>query len=341
MTATRWLISRLVPAILLVAAGGILAGLFRSTMTFLPGIAGMAAGGVLGWLTGRLAREDPGEIMGFGLRAGLALGAGVLFETLGAVTVSILHTRPGEAPLRWLSGVLDGHRGEPFFGISHYSLQSVSGRLDGGWWLGFVVLDLLLFAALFLVSHGAGSSPDEEVLEDDEGPDAPETLEPEPEPPLPAAPATSRIPGGALVFGIFVGLSMAALIVTQQVWSARSAPAYGPQAHEAAAELAGPWVFGQEASFLGSGSTGRRFTLSRGPRGDLAGRGGSGFLLTLAPRRDGTWTGRLVVPGRAAFAVVVVPSDDGEALRFVLRRDLGAGPPMLEVTAHRLPMTGE
>jgi len=166
MTVSRWLVRRILPVLVLVTVGGIVAGVFRAAETFLPGIIGMAAGFVLGWLAGRPARNDPDEANGFGARVGRALGAGVLFETVAPLTVSALFARPGEGPLSWLRGVLGGYRGELFYGASGASLQSVSGRLLGGSWLFFVAVDLLLFAFLFLVSHGVASSRREDEAEE-------------------------------------------------------------------------------------------------------------------------------------------------------------------------------
>jgi len=335
MTTTRWLIRRLVPYVLLVIAGGIVAGFVRKAGVFLPGISGMAAGGVLGWLTGRLARKDPEETKGFGLRGGLTLGAGVLHETVAAVTVSVLSAKPGDGPLRWLGSVLSGYGGEPFYGISRYSLQSVSGRLQGGSWLFFVLVDFLLFAFLFLVSNGAGSSPDEEdEREGTVSQDAGEAPEP---PPLPETPATASGPRGILVFGIFAAVTVASLIVPQRMWSARTGPDIGPRSHAVAARLAGPWVFGPEASFLGSREADRTFTISYGPGGRLAGlASGSGkFLFTLEPRLDGSYHGSLVLGEDTAFSLSMRPSGPKDELRFAFFRYMGSGPRIYTVSARR------
>jgi len=342
MTSSGWMIRRVAPFVGIVGAAAVTGGVVRGLGLFLPGIAGMVAGCATGWLAGRLTRNDLEERDGFGLRAGLATGAAVLWAALGAATVSLLATRDGEGPLHWLSGVLRGSRGELFFGFSRGSFQGISGRLEGGWWLGFVALDALLFAALFLVSFGTGVSPDEDgTIEDDDGGEEPPKAELAEPPPLPVAPAIG--PGGVAVFAVFLAVSLAALVVPQGLWSARTGPARGPAARAVAAEMRGLWIFGPGASFLGSGEDCRTFRLVSGTGGELAGVSvpPGRFLLSLEPRRDGSYSGGLVVPATVAFDLRMLPSEGGGELRFVFSRPGGAGLSRFEVIARRLPTVGE
>ncbi len=365
------MLRRLLPFTLLVGAGGAVSGLIRGIGLFLPGLAGLAGGALLGWLAGRIARGDPEENDSFGLRVGLALGTAALWATAGAVTVSLMKAGPGDGPLGWLSGVLSGHGGELFYGFSRNSFQSVSGLLAGAWWIGFAALDSLLFAALFLVSYGAGVSPDENELEgeeEDEGGgseaeqaaiagadetgleaapaagaeedhDAVEALSRESSEPSdsPGGPPVDRHPGGLLVFAFLAVVSAAILVLPHELWARRTAPATGADARAMASAIAGRWVFGPGAPFLGSGEEERTFTLVPGSRGKLAGTGqGAGsYLLTLEPRCEGTFTGRLVIPGTAAHDLLVRPAEDGETLHFTLSRPTEAGPGHWTVTAHR------
>ncbi|HHQ48941.1 MAG TPA: hypothetical protein ENK19_08690 [Acidobacteria bacterium] len=334
MTAGGWLVRRILPAVVLVTAGGVAAGFFRGLGLFLPGLTGMAAGLVLGWLAGRPARNDPGEDGGFGARAGLALGAGLLFETAAALTVSALFARTGEGPLEWLHGVLSGYRGELFLGVSRGSLQSVSGRLEGGAWIFFVLVDLLLFAFLFLIGHGVASSPP-----DDDEESAGDEAWADPEPPeIPGQPAGFR-PRGTVAFALLTAVAVAAVVVPPRLWPDVYRARPEALSSTAAAGLTGSWVFGPGAPFLGPDDAHRTFTLSTTSYGPLMGRAsGSGtFLMSLTPAANGGFWGTLFLgkDRSTRLSVHMQPSPDRRELRFTLFQLEGTALRRTMLLAHR------
>jgi len=313
---------RILPAVLLAVLGAVLIGFVRAWTLFVPGIFGMAAGGVGGWLAGRFARRRASDSSVFSDRLGLSLGAGTLYGVISAVTVSVLSAGVFEAPLAWLSGVLKGLRHEWFFGISRGSLQTVGGGLDGGWWVFFVVLDAALFAFLFLVGLGAGEFPSP----DDEGEENDGDTEDEDFPGEPVAPGR-----GSRAFVPCVVLAILALLLPSW-WSAPGTPRRGPSA----ASLAGSWRMEPSKLFGNDPDGSVSFRILTGLRNDLMvmTEDGDRFSMLLSPRRDGVWEGTMIVGGRRLLPVRMHP-DGKDALRFAVDRDTPFGTEELLLSATR------
>ncbi|MCD4751407.1 MAG: hypothetical protein K8R59_18725 [Thermoanaerobaculales bacterium] len=315
-TFSRYLLRRLLPCVLIVLAGAVVMGFARVFVLFIPGIMGMIAGGVLGWATGRVGRGDPEEVWTFGHRMGLALGAGLLYGVGTAVVVSVVNTGTMGLPLDWLADVVAGTEGEYFVGASKNSFQSVEGELSGAWWLIFSIVDGLLFSFLFLVTTGIGWSPDDgsedDSVEEDIG-----GFESVP-PPLPLAPGRAAPHFGLISFGFFVVVSLGAL-VGPAVWPFLGlSPGAEISGERLISELQGDWIFGEEATFLGRTEAERSFTLQRGLRTELVGFSAvsANFMLTVEPRRDGVFEGRLNLRGRDLLYLRMRPSDDRSELAF-------------------------
>ncbi len=330
ITTGSWLLRRFPPALLVVAASGLVAGLFRAHVLFLPGLAGMATGGLAGWLVGRLARRDPEEAYSFGFRSGLALGATALYGSMGLLMASLRDPGTALRPLEWIERVLGGRAGEPFFGISRYSLQTQSGTLEGGWWLLFFLLDLVLFAVLFLLAFGTGQSPD-----DVEGTGEGETVN---EGDRRAAAPGGAGPRGALAFVLFAAAALAIMVAPGRVRGTTGGPPpAGAAAGPAVAALQGRWVAGGGASFLGSSERVRTFFLTESGPGELGGASldRSWYLVGLRPSEDGGLEGLLHVPRGATYRVRIrPPAATGELLVSVVWSSTD-GPVDLGFTARR------
>ncbi len=333
LTPAAWLSRRFPPALAAVAAGALAAGLFRSYALFLPGLAGMATGGLAGWFVGRLARRDPEESYTFGFRAGLALGAAALYGAVGVLMASLRDPRTFLQPLPWIGRVLRGRAGECFFGFSGYSFQSVSGLLGGGWWLLFFLVDLLLFAALFLVSFGVGQNPDD--VEGEEDGDDTCTEEPE------MAPASGSGPRGGPVFLLFAGAALAVLTVPGWVRSTPgvSSPSPAPVPSEAGtALLRGRWIVDGEATILGRGEEARTFSLISPSPGELGGFSldRSWYLVGLKPSTGGAFDGALHIPGGDTYRLSVRPAPGSDRLLFTVYWSAASGRMDFRFTARRI-----
>jgi hypothetical protein len=147
-----WLFRIGLPLILLAAAVGALAGAARWAVGFIPGIQGMLVGGVLAGLAGRRARLEDARLWGGGQRFWLWLNMLLTCGFVALATLSILQAPPLAGPLEWLADVAHGHASEPFFGVR--AINPIHALLGGGWWIGFNVLDLVLFFFLGLVVLG-------------------------------------------------------------------------------------------------------------------------------------------------------------------------------------------
>jgi hypothetical protein len=148
-----WLFRIGLPLVLLAAAVGAAAGAARWAVGFIPGMQGMLTGGVLGWLAGRRARREDVRIWGGGQRFWLWLNLTLTCALAGLAVLSVLRTPPLAGPLEWLGDVTGGYAREAFFGAR--AIDPVHGTLSGGWWIGFNVLDIVLFFFLGILVLGA------------------------------------------------------------------------------------------------------------------------------------------------------------------------------------------
>ncbi len=311
----HWLFRRFLPYVLIVAVATIIAGFTRGFILFVPGIMGMAVGGVVGWIAGRIGRSDPETVWTFSLRVGLTLGAALFFGIGTAAVVSIINTGTMGLPLDWLAGVVAGTEGEYFFGSSRNSFQNVEGVLTGVWWFVFSFVDVLLFSLLFLVTLGVGLSPDDET-EDGQFEDDGEC--PELPPPLPMEPGRTVPPLGLITFALFAVLGFGSL-VGLAMWPSLGVLADAEDSgSRLLSELQGDWTFGEEAAFLGKTEAERSFTLQRGLGTELVGFAAvpTHFMLSMEMRRDGVFEGRFNLGGRGLFSLRMRPSDDRSELAF-------------------------
>jgi len=331
----HWLLRRLLPYVLIVVAATVIAGFARGLILFIPGIMGMAFGGLLGWTAGRIGRSDPETVWTFPLRVGLTLGAALFFGIGTAAVVSFINTPNMGLPLDWLAGVVGGTEGEVFFGTSRNSFQNVEGVLTGVWWFVFSILDMLLFSFLFLVTLGVGLSPDDGT---EDGPFEEDGEPLELPPPLPMEPGRTVQPLGLITFALFAILGFGAL-VGLAVWPSLGVPA---DAEDSGArllsELQGDWAFGEEAAFLGKTEAERTFTLQRGLGAELAGFSAvpTHFMLSMEMRRDGVFEGRINLGGRGLFSLRMRPSDDRNELDFSVDLWSATGRAERSLTARRV-----
>jgi len=331
----HWLLRRLLPFVLIIVVATVIAGFARGLILFIPGIMGMAFGGLLGWTAGRIGRSDPETVWTFPLRVGLTLGAALFFGIGTAAVVSFINTPNMGLPLDWLAGVVGGTEGEVFFGTSRNSFQNVEGVLTGVWWFVFSILDMLLFSFLFLVTLGVGLSPDDDnedgSFDDDGGiPGSP--------PPLPLEPGHSAPPLGFITFALFAILTLGAL-VSLAMWPVLGATANtGASEAHLLSELQGDWTFGEEAAFLGKTEEERTFTLQRGLGAELAGFSAvpTHFMLSMEMRRDGVFEGRINLGGRGLFSLRMRPSQDRNELSFSVDLWSATGRAERSLTARRI-----
>lgn len=341
MTSASWLFRRFLPCLLLVAAGTVAVGLVRGLVLYVPGILGMAAGGLLGWLCGRIGRSDPEDLWSFENRVWLALGAALLYAVGTAATVSVLRAGLMGAPLEWLVDVVHGSEGELFAGHSTNSFQSVSGTLHGAWWLVFGAVDTLLFAFLFLVLTMVGVFSDPQAEEaDGEGEAARAEIESDSSPPTPIDQPSLR--AGRLGFAGFAAATAAVLLGLHFAPVLATSAASGRTPDEIYQGLQGEWQLDEAASFLGAAPEERRFTLSRVFTDELAGIPADPphFMLTLKRRPDGIFEGRLMVRGADVLPVRMRPSEDLNTLELVVDWWGPGGRSERRLTARRLPGAG-
>ena len=329
MTASRWIVSRLLPCAMIILLGSLASGVFRALTLFIPGITGMIAGGVLGWLTGSLGRGDPEIAWSFTNRVWLALGAGLLWAIANVSVVSILNAGIFGLPFDWLSEVASGFEDELFIGFSTNSYQATGGGISGFWWFLFVIIDGLLFAFLFLVTTMVGWGGGRE----EDG---------EPATPPPLHPERGLVPLPVVSFGMLATLSLGTLLLLS-MWPIFGSPAgAGSSADQLIAELEGNWVFGEEASFIGDTREARSFRLVRGLGTELAGfsTAPATFALSLRPRRDGVFDCHLTMPVIGMRQVRMQPSEDRNELVLLIDIWTPNGKIEKRILAHRVGSHG-
>lgn len=157
----EWVQFRVAPTAALAVILGVVTGYARTQMGFIVGIQGMVAGGIMGYLSGRLGRGDPQIDWTCGRRVRMLVWIIVLFTGFHLGTLSAVHSTGVDGPLEWLGDVLKGYDGEPFFGARRHG-SAVVGKVDEVWWVVFQVTDLGLFAFLALVFQGIGYFPERE-----------------------------------------------------------------------------------------------------------------------------------------------------------------------------------
>ncbi|SDN99568.1 hypothetical protein SAMN04488516_11525 [Desulfonauticus submarinus] len=129
-------------------------GLIRGLFCFFPGIGGMIAGSIEGWISGKVSKVSEINLINFGQRLKfLALAVGI-YCIVSVYISGFFRSGPDATIGNWLLSILDGYKQEPFIGVSRYSAQVVEGGLKGPWWLFFIFLDGICFAFLFLISYG-------------------------------------------------------------------------------------------------------------------------------------------------------------------------------------------
>lgn len=157
MTTVTWLIKRFSPILAITLAVAVGLAFFRAANVFLIGLQGMAAGELIGWLAGRLGRQDPAAYMDFRQRCWFGLSMAVVYLITHLVCLSALNAGPADTPLYWLEEVMQGFQQEEFSSAGRF--EAVQGKMEGRWWVFMNVLDAGLFWFLFLGLCVAGLSP--------------------------------------------------------------------------------------------------------------------------------------------------------------------------------------
>lgn len=158
ISATGWLIKRFLWALLITMAVSIGQAYFRVSGVFLIGFQGMATGALIGWLVGRLGRQDPGVYWAFNQRCWLGVSMAVAYMIIHLVTLSILNAGPVDTPLYWLGEIMQGFQKEEFASSGRF--QAIQGKMEGGWWVCMNILDAGLFWFLFIALCVVGVCPD-------------------------------------------------------------------------------------------------------------------------------------------------------------------------------------
>ena len=157
----EWIQFRFAPIAALAVILGVVTGYARTQMGFIIGIQGMVAGGIMGYLSGRLGRGDPLVDWTCGRRLRMLVWITVLFAGFHLGTLSAIHSTGVSGPLEWLGDVLKGYESEPFFGARRHG-SAVVGKVDEVWWVVFQLTDLGLFAFLSIAFQAIGFFPDKE-----------------------------------------------------------------------------------------------------------------------------------------------------------------------------------
>jgi hypothetical protein len=165
MTAPAWAVKRFLPVLLVTA--GVATGLayFRASGVFLIGFQGMFAGGMLGWMAGRLGRKDPGAYWSFNQRCWLGVSMMVVYSVMHLVALSMLKAGPVDTPLYWIEEVMQGFQGEEFLSSGRFQVHE--GKIEGGWWIFMNLLDAGLFWFLFIAFCVVGVCPDKAEEQED------------------------------------------------------------------------------------------------------------------------------------------------------------------------------
>ena len=337
MSNGQFVLRRLLPFVVGTLVLSVMFGLGRATVLFVPGIFGMMAGGVLGYATGRVGRGDPLRLWLFPTRAGVTLGATLLYTVVSVAVVAIINSMPLGLPIEWIGDVLAGRDSELFVGYSVNSYQSTGGPLTGAWWVVFMAVDALLFAFLFLIMTGVGYSPDdgEEEFDEEEYADHEAPVENLAPPPLPFDSKPPRL--GTLSFAAFA-LCATAVVVVVAAWPQVAVLAGAePTPRVTAGQLQGEWIFGPEAVFLGRSDEARSFTGSMGLGREFAGfsKVESQFMISMEPRRDGVYEGRIYVRQRDILTARMRPSADLSELVFLVDWPTRNGMEQVEIRASR------
>ena len=114
MRPWEWLLRRFCPILALSAAVGIVVGILRGGMPFIPGIQGMAVGLAIGWAAGWLGRNDPPKYLSIGQRFFFGIASACVFTAATLLTMGVTQAAPFEGPIEWLGEVSSGFIREPF-----------------------------------------------------------------------------------------------------------------------------------------------------------------------------------------------------------------------------------
>ncbi|MBN2314575.1 MAG: hypothetical protein JXM79_11645 [Sedimentisphaerales bacterium] len=158
MAGISWVLKRFLPVLLITLGASIGLAFFRASQVFLIGLQGMLAGGVLGWIAGRIGRKDPGVYWSFQQRCWLGVSVTVVYLAAHLVALSWLKAGPVDTPLYWLGEVVRGFHEEHF--VSTGRFQGYQGKIEGGWWVVMTVVDAGLFWFLFIALCVVGVCPD-------------------------------------------------------------------------------------------------------------------------------------------------------------------------------------
>jgi len=315
-----WMTRRVLPFVLILVSAAVMGGLLRGAVLFVPGIAGMAVGGLTGYLCGRLGRDDSEACWGFSERGWMTLGAGVLYGVVTVATVSVLNVGAMGIPLEWLGDVVEGFRGELFAGWSKNSYQSVGGSLEGAWWIIFNLVDAALFMFLFLVTTGIGAAP-EGSDEGDESADDAQGAEREDQPAAPAPIDARPLRSGLLTATSCLAVAVLSIVVLWYWPLLAFGAAGGRDAQPPLAGFQGEWVFGEGASFLGSTEPELHFTVSTGRMGELRCFSAveAQYLISMDRQPDGSFHGLLFLRENNMLGIRMRASEEGDELVFVVK----------------------
>ncbi len=152
----RWS-ERLLVAMAICTAAGILYGAIRGYNGAFHGISGMFLGGFSGYFVCRISGENSLDRY-FSTRVWLALSGAAVYMFSALIVTGLLVSSTVDSPFYWIDRMIWGYGKESFFSIGRTGpvFKAYSGVLQGGWWLFFSLLDGALFAFTFLSGYVCG-----------------------------------------------------------------------------------------------------------------------------------------------------------------------------------------
>ncbi|MCF7974912.1 MAG: hypothetical protein K9N55_13920 [Phycisphaerae bacterium] len=320
MTPMNWAVKRFLPVLLITVGVAVGLAFLRASQVFLIGLQGMFAGGLIGWLAGRLGRRDSGVYWTFPQRCWLGVSMMLIYVVTHLVTLSILNAGPVDTPLYWLGEVVQGFQEEGFASAGRF--QSYQGKIESGWWVFMNALDAGLFWFLFIAFCVMGVCPDRNPA----ATDASQSGQALPERDVDSGeaygdPGATLQPGSkaafyAMVF-VLAGLGVAGVLYRQFMNAPQSRMTYSEEL-AALTQYEGQWRFKEGRRLLPDDADARSFTIMPLGFGSLSLKGDTGNF-TLSLNQDGrAFSGLLFMMresgGMGQFSARIKFAPDGNSL---------------------------
>ncbi len=289
------------PVLLVLAAGvGLVAGGFRAVTGFIPGMHGMFFGSMLAFIGGRWAWRDHSVRSVQSQFSWTWLNLFMTCVLTTGITLSRLYRGPLDGTFDWLSDVVRGSTGEPFFGAR--VINPIEGVLSGWGWIAFNLFDLALFLVVGMIVFGVtvdkcpGSASEKKAAGKAKAPGS--------------SKATSRPMAWRLFCFQWLVLILLVVSPRQVTWQKTVPVAHDPEARMRLASYTGRYVFEEGGGLLEPAGQGGAFTAAM--------RGLDGLILVSEPAEryvihldyDGkSFNGRLMRGGSPVYVRARVSAD--------------------------------